>query len=298
MDVILVHGSVETSCEPPYLAALRRAALAGYQALSRGILDAVEEAVVVLEDDPLFNAGYGSVLNLDGEVEMDAAVMDGATGRCGAVAAIKEVRNPVRVARRVMEDTPHVLLAGEGALKFARSKGFPPFDPVLDVQRTSWEKAVAALARGEAPRFSAFTGLPKACDTVGAVGVHDGRTAAASSTGGSFLKLPGRVGDTPVIGGGIYASPHGAAVCTGLGEAFIGCAGAAWTVNLLAQGAGVRQAAMAAIWRLAKTRATGGILVVDREGNAAAAHNADSFPVVLLVNGKVVEDFQPIRLEI
>lgn len=297
MNVILVHGSVETSCGPQYLAALRRAALAGYQALSRGILDAVEEAVVVLEDDPLFNAGYGSVLNRDGEVEMDAAIMDGTTGRCGAVAAIKEVRNPVRVARMVMEETPHVLLAGEGALKFARRRGFPPFDPVVDVQRDSWEKAVAALARGDEFRFSAFTGLPKACDTVGAVAVHNGGTAAASSTGGSFLKLPGRVGDTPVIGGGIYASPHGAVVCTGLGEAFIGCAGAAWTVNLLAQGVGVQEAAMAAIRRLGKTKATGGILVVDKDGHAAGAHNADSFPVALVIDGRAVDDFTPIRLK-
>lgn len=114
---------------PGGLAALRQSALAGWQALARGAVDAVEQAVISMEDDLLFNAGYGSVLNLDGEVEMDASIMNGATGQCGAVAALKNVRHPVPVARQVMEQTPHVLLVGTGAARFARAIGVPEFDP-------------------------------------------------------------------------------------------------------------------------------------------------------------------------
>lgn len=296
MNVIVVHGSVETSSAPPYLAALRQAALAGYSAFNFGLVDAVERAIMGLEDDPLFNAGYGSVLNLDGEVEMDASIMDGASGRCGAVAAIQEIKNPVCVARKVMEETNHVLLAGKGATQFARGKGFLPFNPVTGQQRASWEKVMAARERGENIELSAFTGLPKSCDTAGCIAVQNGCAAAASSTGGSFLKLPGRVGDTPVIGGGIYASPWGAAVCTGLGEAFIKLQAAAWVLNLLAQGVHVNLAAKAAIMRLKAEGAVGGILAIDTKGNVAAVHNANSFPVALVRDGKVIEDFTPVQI--
>lgn len=296
MTVILVHGSVETSCRQHYLSALAEAAYRGYHARHGGVLDVVERAVMALEDDPLFNAGLGSVLNDDGEVEMDAAIMDGPTGRCGAVAAIRSVKNPVCVARKVMEETPHVLLAGEGAVAFARRNGFGPFDPVIALQRAAWEQARAARARGEECSFSAFTGLPVACDTVGCVAVLEGRPAAASSTGGSFLKLPGRVGDTPVIGAGIYATPFGAAVCTGLGEACIELFTAAWTLNLIAQGVGAVEAARAAIRRITCRGATAGILAVTAAGEVAAVHNASSFPVILLRDGRVIEDFTPVRV--
>lgn len=296
MNVIVVHGSVETSSAPPYLAALRQAALAGYRTFEDGHVDAAERAIMSLEDDPLFNAGYGSVLNLDGEVEMDASIMDGAGGRCGAVAAIQGVKNPVCVARKVMEETNHVLLAGKGATQFARGKGFLPFNPVTGQQRASWEKVMAARRRGENIELSAFTGLPKSCDTTGCVAVQNGCAAAASSTGGSFLKLPGRVGDTPVIGGGIYASAWGAVVCTGLGEAFIKYQTAAWVLNLVAQGVQVNLAAKAAIMRLAADGAVGGILAIDTKGNVAAVHNANSFPVALVCDGKVIEDFIPVRI--
>ena len=296
MSVVLVHGGVETSCQPPYLAALRKAALKGYQYLDISLIDAVEKAVMVLEDDPKFNAGYGSVLNLDGEVEMDASVMDGTTGSCGAVACMKNVKNPICVARRIMENTPHVILAGEGAQRFAREERFAPFDPVTSTQRGAWKKLLKMRSREEQLPFSPFTGLPKACDTVGCVVAQDGRTAAGSSTGGALLKLPGRVGDTPVIGGGIYASPHGAVVCTGLGEVFIKLHLAGWTLNIVSRGAPVEEAARAAIERVTELKAPGGILVVDKEGNAAAAYNADQFPVALVVDGKAVKDFKPVKV--
>lgn len=296
-SVILVHGSVETSCSPPYLKALQDAALAGYEAArTGGLLDCVEKTVMSLEDSPLFNAGYGSVLNLDGQAEMDAALMEGTSYRCGAVAGIKDVRNPVSVAKKVMEQTRHVFLSGEGATKFARQMGYPFYDPVTDAQRESWKQAIESMKQGENHNVSYYTGLPKACDTVGCVALFRGETAAAASTGGTFLKLPGRVGDSPVIGAGIYASPQGAAVCTGTGEDFIRLQAAAWAVNLVSQGVGVEDAAKATIRRLISINGLGGILITDNKGNVAAVHNAFRFPVALLRDGKIAEDFLPTRI--
>ncbi|MFZ5634943.1 MAG: isoaspartyl peptidase/L-asparaginase family protein [Bacillota bacterium] len=302
MSVILVHGGVETSDAPSYIKVLQEAALAGFRALGTGHLDAAEEAVKVLEKSPLLNAGYGSVLNLDGEVEMDASVMDGATGRFGAVAAIREVAHPVSVARRVLEDTPHVFLVGQGATKFARSRGFPQADCVAPEMLQAWQKAIALKDQGSLPAVSLFTGLPaenrQACDTVGCAVSHQGRTAAASSTGGSFLKLPGRVGDTPVIGGGIYASQRCAVVCTGLGEAFIETLTAKYVDSLLAHGLHPQEAAEKAMARLVdKKGAAGGLLVVDSQNRYGAACNTRTFPVVLLIDGKIVDDFKPGKLK-
>ncbi len=298
MDLVLVHGGVETSDAPPYMKVLEGAALAGFRALETSILSAAEEAVKFLEDSPLFNAGYGSVLNLEGRVEMDAAIMDGFTGRFAAVAAIRDVANPVSVARRVLEDTPHVLLAGRGATKFARSRGFPRVSCVTPEMFRAWQEAVRRRSRGEVPEVSLFTGLPaemgRAWDTVGCVVCRRGRLAAASSTGGSFLKLPGRVGDTPVIGGGIFASRRCAVVCTGLGEAFIETLTAKHVDSLLARGLHPQEAAERTVTRLSKKKGSpGGVLVADSRGRWGAAHNACSFPAVLAVEGRIVGSFLP-----
>lgn len=303
MSVILVHGGVETSDAPPYIKLVREAALAGLGALGAGCLDAAEEAVKVLEYSPLFNAGYGSVLNLEGRVEMDAAIIDGYAGKFGAVAAIRDVANPVSVARRVLEETPHVILAGQGATSFARSRGFPRTDCVAPEMLKAWQRAVHLRARGETPGAGLFTGLPpedlQPRDTVGCVACRQGRTAAASSTGGSFLKLPGRVGDTPVIGGGIFASRRCAVVCTGLGEAFIETLTAKYVDSLLAHGLHPQEAAEKAIARLwEKKGAPGGILVVDSRKGWGAAHNGHSFPVALVVDGKPVDNFMPRRITV
>jgi beta-aspartyl-peptidase (threonine type) len=256
------------------------------------MVNAVEQAVISMEDDPLFNAGYGSVLNLDGEVEMDAAIMDGAAGRCGAVAALKSVRHPVSVARQVMEQTPHVLLAGTGAMQFARAIGWPEFDPVTRRQQSAWRQAIAVRQGNSTDQNDSNN----SGDTVGCIAVCNNRTAAASSTGGIFLKLPGRVGDTPVIGGGLLATKIGAAVCTGDGEAFIKIRAAGAAIDLLERGASVAEAAQEVVIRLNRMQAWGGLLVVDINGNAAAAHNGRCFPVVLVVDGQVAEDFVPIKI--
>ncbi len=200
--VIAVHGGcgrwTDADAERA-LRSLRAAAQIGRRMLEDGAsaLDAVCASVVHLEDDPLFNAGTGSVLNSDGEAEMDASVMVGRQFACGGVAALRRVKNPVLVARRVMEITPHALLAGEGALAFARRCGFEDYDPVVPARRRG-------AARG---------------GTVGAVALDArGVFAAATSTGGTSMKLAGRIGDSPIPGAGNYANPGAAASATGTGE--------------------------------------------------------------------------------
>lgn len=299
MNIVMVHGGVESNTASPYMKVLQEAALRGTEALQSSPLDAAEEAVKVLEDSPLFNAGYGSVLNLDGQAEMDASIVDGATSRFGAVAALRDIKNPVSVARRVLEETSHVLLAGEGAFKFAIAQGFQQYNCVTPDMEKAWQKAVHSRKSGDFDEASLFTGMPlptKSCDTVGCVINHQGRTVAASSTGGSFLKLPGRVGDTPIIGGGIYASIRCAVVCTGLGEAFAETLTAKHVDTLLEQGLHPQEAASQAMVRLTQEKsAVGGLLVVDSLGRWGAAHNALSFPVVLMVDGKQ-KDYQPVKV--
>lgn len=299
MSVILVHGSVETSTAPPYIEGLEQAARKGFERLQTtgSRLDAAEAIMAELEDNPLFNAGLGSVLNRDGYVETDGAIMDGATGKFAAVAAMRGIRHAVSVARKVMECTPHVVLAGEGAALFAKEQGFAEEDCITDEQYRSWKTAKEWLAEGKEPAFSAFTGLRKESDTVGCVLLDDaGRLAAASSTGGSFLKLPGRVGDTPFIGGGIFASPECAVVCTGRGEAFIQTLTAKFVQDCIAAGQTPMEAARQAIARMTQlTGEYGGLIVVDRHGRAAAVHNCSSFPVVLMNNG-IKAPFEAVQL--
>jgi beta-aspartyl-peptidase (threonine type) len=175
-------------------------------------LEAVEQVVRCLEDDPCFNAGRGAVFNAEGEHELDASIMDGRTLACGAVAAVRTAQHPITVARRIMLETPHVLLAGEGADRFVESIGAERvtnrfFD--TQRQRAEWERARRAESTGGG--------------TVGCVALDvNGNLAAGTSTGGLTNKLPGRVGDTPIIGAGTYADNESCAVsCTGFGEHFI-----------------------------------------------------------------------------
>lgn len=320
MRVILVHGGVGVKPTWERQAVLREAALSGYQGLERSLLDAVESAVRVLEDSPLFNAGYGSELNLDGEVEMDAAIIDGEKGRFGAVAAIKGVTNPVSVARRVLEDSPHVLLAGDGATRFARKMGFPEANCVAPERRDDWlaaRKGQENLPSGTDIPASPFLGLSPAhhqtgatlgqccqppnaqagCDTVGCVAIAGGKAAAASSTGGWFMKWPGRVGDTPVLGGGIFASHRGAVVASGVGEVFIEILAAKAVDELLGAGLTPQEAAVKVIRSLGQHRqGFGGVAVVGVDGRVGAAHNTASFPVCLVVDGQVVEEFLPVKV--
>lgn len=206
----------------------------GYNVLrKKGAVDAVVEAVVVLENDPRFNAGTGSKMKLDGSIEMDAAVMTSDLS-CGAVAAIKNVKNPVKVARKIME-TPHVLLAGDGATNFARKMGFKYYDPTTGKAIKKLEEVKRKLGKENFPvwakkwknfEYKKITetgklGSLEFTGTVGAVARGKKGFAAAVSTGGTSFMLPGRVGDSALIGAGIYAGRHGAVCATGVGEEII-----------------------------------------------------------------------------
>lgn len=298
MNIIAVHGGLDTSRERPFMEVLEQAALAGAGLLPEGRVPAVEAALNVLEDSPRFNCGFGAVLNMDGQVELDASICDGATNRFAAVAAIRDVRHPVSVARRLMEETNQVILAGEGAVKFARKHGFPGENCIAETQLAAWREAKASLARGEQPAQNLFTGLLSYGDTVGCV-VWDGHgLTAASSTGGCSLKLPGRVGDTPSLGGGVYATGHSAVVCTGVGESFVETLTAKFVDEQIAGGAHPQQAVEKALQRLARLKkAAGGILAVDYRGRLGAVFNAGQFPVVVAEDGRILTDFMPVNLK-
>ena len=271
---VIVHGGAGRGSgerRAARLAGCREAALVGWQVVQAGgpALDAVEAAVAALEDDPLFNAGTGSSLNRDGEVEMDAALMSG-TLEAGAVAAVSGIRNPIRLARKVLEDGRHVLLAGPGARDFALRAGISPVPPetlVTPSQQEQWRKSHG---------------------TVGCVAVdREGRIAAGTSTGGTMGKLPGRIGDSPLIGCGTYANTAGAASCTGEGEAIIKVLLARTSVDLLNSQAGPREAARQAVARLAReTGGQAGIILVDRLGTVGYAHNAEEMPVCFITEGE------------
>jgi beta-aspartyl-peptidase (threonine type) len=242
-----------------YKAGLARALGAGYEVLKAGgkSLDAVCAAVVALEDSPLFNAGRGACYNSDEKHELDASVMDGATLRAGAVAAVSRIRNPVLAARAVMEKSRHVLLVGRGAERFARQQGLA----LVDESYFHTRSRLTALRK----RIEGHHG------TVGAVALDaNGNLAAATSTGGYTGKLPGRVGDSPIIGAGNYADDACAVSGTGIGEAFIrGVLAYDVAARMHYRGESLAAAARAAMKKLAGLKADGGLIAVDRRGNIA-----------------------------
>jgi beta-aspartyl-peptidase (threonine type) len=292
-------------------------------------LDGAISAVVAMENDPLFNAGYGSALNLEGEVEMDASVMVGAReAQAGAVAAVRGVRNPILLARAVMECTPHVLMVGDGARRLARKAGLKccrPQDLVSQRARLQWQKLryferpdsevsrlKTASARSAIPanprvenssvrmrssRAQAAAGVRGG--TVGAVGLDmRGILAAATSTGGIAGKLPGRVGDSAVIGAGTFADVNGAASATGMGEAILKVGLCREAVRAL-QTLSPEQAALQAIRNLAETtRSQAGIILLDRRKGYAYAHNAQAMDVACFdpVHGARFFAARPLRV--
>jgi L-asparaginase / beta-aspartyl-peptidase len=267
--VIAIHGGagVMRRDQPgeQHRAVLRQALEAGFEVLQSGTaLDAVAAAVVVLEDSPLFNAGRGACFNADGEIEMDASIMDGAKLRAGAVAAVKRTRNPVLAARAVMEHTRHVLLAGEAADRFAREHGLPLENPSY----FATPRRLAALKQGR----KNFHG------TVGAVALdREGNLAAATSTGGYTGKMAGRIGDSPIVGAGTYADNRACAVSgTGMGEAFIRAAVAHDVCARMRYAkAPLASAAAAALRSVAALGGDGGLIAVDRRGNVAMPFNSE-----------------------
>ena len=252
----------------------RHALEAGWAILSAGghALDAVEGTIVALEEAPAFDAGIGSHLNRDGRVQLDAIVMDGATLKSGAVAAVERIRNPVRLARHVLEHSEHMMLAGSGAEQFAAEHGLPlcsPEELILERERIAWQRC------SEDSHASEFH-FGHQHGTVGAVALDSGgRLFAGTSTGGTCCKFPGRVGDSPLIGCGCYAdSEAGGVSSTGLGEAIMKIVMAKTAVDFLRAGRSPQDAAEASIRLLAeRAHGTGGLILLDRTGQPGFAFN-------------------------
>ena len=255
-------------------AALNRALDAGAEILAAGgpALDAVEAAVRVLEDDPHFNAGRGSVFTYDGRIEMDASIMDGASRNAGAVSGVTATRNPISLARRVMEDSPHVFLSREGADQFSGEQGFPQEAQTYfhtDERRRQLEEL---RSRPSAEHFDVHLKY----GTVGAVALdQEGHVAAATSTGGLTGKRWGRIGDSPIIGAGTYADDRGCAVsATGAGEYFIRV-GVAHEISarIRLEGASAQAAADAVMAEVRALGGTGGVIVVTPRGDGITSFN-------------------------
>jgi beta-aspartyl-peptidase (threonine type) len=281
---------------------IRRALTAGWKILSSGgaALDAVEAAIVILEDDPTFDAGIGSHLNRDGRVQLDAIVMDGATLKAGAVAAVERVRNPIRLARRILEKSEHMMLVASGAEKFAAENGITlcaPEDLIVDRERSAWGRCLEDSHAAEHHIDHEF-------GTVGAVALDShNHLIAGTSTGGTCCKFPGRVGDSPLIGCGCYADGESGGVsCTGHGEGIMKIVMAKMAVDLLAatedpsspksvercsvigwghsriatpsKPVDAQSVADSCVQKLAhRAHTTGGLILLDRSGNPATSFN-------------------------
>ena len=280
VPAIVVHGgagTVETERVPAALAGCRAAAARGLEVLARGgsALDAVQVAVRALEDDPNYNAGIGAALSRDGTVELDAIIMDGAALRVGAIGAMPNVRQPIDLARAVLEDGEHVLLVGEAAWAFGREKGFAPCDPAVLIT----PRARARLETEAAQRRAGTAG--NQAGTVGACAIDaGGHVAAATSTGGLTYKRPGRVGDTPLPGCGTYADDRGgAASATGTGELIMRVTLTRIVVDQLRAGRTAKEAAELAIAELSeRVGGDAGVICVDRLGRVGVARSSEMMP--------------------
>ena len=315
---LVIHGGAGTilkknmtpELEQQYRAKLEEALKAGYDILAKGgtSIDAVEAAIMVMENSPLFNAGKGAVFTSAGTNEMDASIMDGKTRNAGAVAGVTSVKNPIKAARLVMEKSPHVMLAGEGADEYAKQNGLETVDPSYFRSETRW-KQWQKIKDTEKQQLdhddrSGDTGpdgsevefnvnLDKKYGTVGAAAVdHHGNLAAATSTGGMTNKRYGRVGDSPIIAAGTYADNNTCAVSsTGHGEFFIRAV-VAYDIAALMQykGLTLEEAAQEVINnKLKEMGGKGGIIATDAEGNVSMVFNTPG-----MYRGYIKADGQPV----
>jgi beta-aspartyl-peptidase (threonine type) len=288
---IIVHGGAYDIPErfvDANLTGCRRAAESGFEVLRAGgtSVDAVEQAVAAMEDDPTFDAGRGSVLNQAGYVEMDAIIMDGRTLRSGGVAALRHIANPVRVARRVLEDTPYSLLAGDGALHFATESGFRECSEEDLLVGRELEDYREFVRTGVLKTREYFSG--QAGDTVGACALDSsGNLACATSTGGIPRKMPGRVGDSPLVGSGAYAdNTLGAASATGWGEAIMSVVLSKTCLDLLERSGDAMEAARGAVGVLeSRTKSFGGVILVDPKGSIGYHHNTPKMAFAFVSDG-------------
>jgi beta-aspartyl-peptidase (threonine type) len=287
---IVVHGGAGTwqpERSEPGMEGVKRAAETGWGILKNGgsVVDSVMEAVAVMEDNGAFNAGYGSSLNMEKKVEMEASIMDGKTLQAGAAGLLRDVKNPVRLAKIVMERTDHVFVVGEGAEKLANLEHLERRNPITELRLKYYEQQKKALLEGksELPKLTILVkDHPElfTLETVGAVAIDkEGNVAAATSTGGFPLKLPGRIGDSPLIGCGTYADNlTGACSTTGVGEIAIRLVLAKTVCNYIENGKAPQEAAEVTI-KLVNTRMPSGynamgLIAIDSHGRIGAAHNS------------------------
>ncbi len=278
--VLVVHGgawAIPDDMVEAHLKGVRHALAAGWRVLERGgpALDAVEEAVVIMENDDTFDAGRGSFLNREGRVQMDALIMDGATLRAGGVGCVEHIANPVRAARKILSESPHVYFVAEGAERFAQEHGIPLCrnEDLIIPREVERLRQFQAHGGEEKPNiFAAETSV----DTVGAVALdRDGNLAAATSTGGTLNKAPGRLGDSSLIGCGCYADNESAAASTtGWGEPIMKLVLAKWSTDRVRSGSVPEWVAKEAISHLEeRVKGHGGIILLDPEGRFGIAHN-------------------------
>ena len=288
--VLVVHGgawAMPDDMVDAHIHGVTNALAAGWRVLERGgaALDAVEEAVVIMEDDETFDAGRGSFLNRDGKVQLDALIMDGATLRAGGVGCVERLRNPVRAARKILSESPHVYFVAEGAERFAAEHGIALCkneDLVIprEVERLREYQAEAARRPSSQDGNDLFApssdDMTISHDTVGAIALdRNGNIAAATSTGGTLNKAPGRLGDSSLIGCGCYANNESAAVSTtGWGEPIMKLVLAKWTADRIQAGNLPEWSAQEAMNYLKqRLNGHGGIIVLNPEGHIGISHN-------------------------
>lgn len=287
--VILVHGGAgEWHPERQELGVkgVAIAAKLGFDVLNQGesALDAVESAVVSMEDDEVFNAGLGSSLAFDRSVEMEASIMDGKTLSAGATGLLEDIRNPIHLARTIMERTDHIFLVGKGAVTLAEIFNLQHRNPITELREKYWEELKKEAEESKLDHLLKLSELMKlhprlSFDTVGAVAVDkEGNVAAGTSTGGISLKIPGRIGDSPLIGSGNYADNEaGACSATGIGEVAIRLVIAKTTCGIMKNGETPQKAAEAAIEEVNRRIRTKtnqmGLIAIDTRGRIGAAHN-------------------------
>lgn len=279
--VLVIHGgawAIPNEMVEAHLRGVQAAMAAGWRALERGgsAMDAVEEAVVAMEDDDTFDAGRGSFLNSDGRVQLDALMMDGLTLRAGGVGCVERIRNPIRTARKILEESPHVYFVGEGAERWAAEHGIA----LCDNSELVLPREVARLAKAKEQQYlktpGEFCGATDSHDTVGAVALDaNGNVAAATSTGGTLNKAPGRVGDSSIIGAGCYAdNESGAASTTGWGEPMMKLVFAKHVTDSVARGTDPQTAASEGIQLLnRRLNGHGGVILLNAKGRFGIAHN-------------------------
>ena len=308
----VIHGGAGTitkqnmtrELEESYQAKMREALLAGYQILKDGGrgLDAIEAALRLLEDSPLFNAGKGAVLTSVGTVELDASIMDGATLKAGAVASLKHIKNPISLARLVMEKSPHVMMVSQGAEEFAKQMGVEmmPNEYFLTERRQKelqrkkedeQKKKQSHFSREPLADGSASAIEPEKYGTVGAVALdRSGNLSAGTSTGGMSNKRFGRVGDSPIIGAGTYANNRTCAVsCTGDGEYFIrSCVAHDISALVEYRGLSLKDAAQATLDKVEKIGGKGGLIAIDRNGQISMPFNTSG-----MYRGSIGADGKP-----